>query len=287
LPNGRRIRYPYPRLYEDIGFDGSPRRSFTFRDASGGRWEWYHVLKKRGAFGGLIAENATQAICRDVFCDAMLRLEAAGYHVVAHLHDQFVCEVPEGFGSLEEFIAIITAPPAWAPDFPIAAKGRITDRLIEIKEPKPASDDIQPPLDDDDDGAPAPVDEIVESLPWEEPEKLVATGTVNTELPPPPPPPPPPPEEPPPPPPPPPKEEEPPSENGRGSFEGFDDIIDDPPQDSYRRGEAPKGNPSASYIYKDAQGRLYMRVTRTNAKSFPTHHWDSNSGRWVSGWPKR
>jgi hypothetical protein len=44
LPNGRRIRYPYPRLYDDIGFDGSPRRSFTFRDASGGRWEWYHVL---------------------------------------------------------------------------------------------------------------------------------------------------------------------------------------------------------------------------------------------------
>ena len=112
LPNGRRIRYPYPRLYEDIGFDGNPRRSFTFRDASGGRWEWYHVLKKRGAFGGLIAENATQAICRDAFCDAMLRLEAAGYHTVAHLHDQFVCEVPEGFGSLEEFIAIITAPPA-------------------------------------------------------------------------------------------------------------------------------------------------------------------------------
>src|SRR6516162_6923153 len=163
LPSGRRIRYPYPRLYEDIGFDGNPRRSFTFRDASGGRWEWYHVLKKRGAFGGLIAENATQAICRDVFCDAMLRLEAANYHVVAHLHDQFVCEVPEGFGSLEEFIAIITAPPAWAPDFPIAAKGRITDRLIEIKPPKSASEDVPPPLDDEDE--PAPVDGVVKPLP--------------------------------------------------------------------------------------------------------------------------
>ena len=182
LPNGRRIRYPYPRLYEDIGFDGNPRRSFTFRDASGGRWEWYHVLKKRGAFGGLIAENATQAICRDIFCDAMLRLEVAGYHTVAHLHDQFVCEVAEGFGSLEEFIAIITAPPAWAPDFPIAAKGRITDRLIEIKPPKSASDDVPPPLDDEEE--PAPVDEVIEPLPWEESE-LAATGTINTDSPPP------------------------------------------------------------------------------------------------------
>ena len=175
LPSGRRIRYPYPRLYEDIGFDGNARRSFTFRDASGGRWEWYHVLKKRGAFGGLIAENATQAICRDVFCDAMLRLEAAGYHVVAHLHDQFVCEVPDGFGSLEEFITIITAPPTWAPDFPIAAKGRITDRLIEIKEPKPANDDARPLPDNNEE--PALVDESVEPSPWEEPEKgLAAAG---------------------------------------------------------------------------------------------------------------
>src|SRR5262249_48735854 len=276
LPNGRRIRYPYPRLYEDIGFDGNPRRSFTFRDASGGRWGGDNGLKKRGAFGGLIAENATQAICRDVFCDAMLRLEAANYHVVAHLHDQFVCEVPEGFGSLEEFIAIITTPPTWAPDFPIAAKGRITDRLIEIKA---ASDDARPAPDDDEE--PTPVDEIAEPLPWEEPEGLAAAGTANTD-PPPPPPPPPPPEEPPPPPPP----KEPPPGNGHGSFEGFDDIDAPPSRDSYGRGEAPKGSPSASYIYKDAQGRLYMRVTRTDAKSFPTHHWDSSNGSWKSGWPK-
>lgn len=94
LPSGRRIRYPYARLYADNG-----STTFTFRDTGGGRWEWYHVLKhRRGAFGGLIAENATQALCRDVFVDAMLRLESAGYHVVAHLHDEFICEVPKGFG---------------------------------------------------------------------------------------------------------------------------------------------------------------------------------------------
>src|SRR5215472_17247084 len=84
-------------------------------------------------------------------------------------------------------------------------------------------------------------------------------------------------------PPPPPKE--PPTGNGHGGFEGFDDI-DDPPQDSYQRGGASKGSPSASYIYKDALGRLYMKVTRTDAKSFPTHHWDSSNGSWRSGWPK-
>ena len=29
-----------------------------------------------------------------------------------------------------------------------------------------------------------------------------------------------------------------------------------------------------------------MKVTRTDAKSFPTHYWDSSSGSWKSGWPK-
>src|SRR5262249_23603290 len=109
----------------------------------------------------------------------------------------------EGFGSLDEFIAIITAPPTWAPDFPIAAKGRITDRLIEIKEPNattPVNNDVQSAPDDDEE--PTPV-EIVEPLPWEGPEPLAAEGAANPD--PPLPLPPPPPEEP----PPPPRKEEP------------------------------------------------------------------------------
>src|SRR5262249_12256384 len=101
-----------------------------------------HILKHRGAFGGLIAENATQAICRDIFCEAMLRLEAAGYSIVAHLHDEVVCEVPEDAGDLDEFRGIITAAPASAPGFPIAVKARIADRFIESKQPKP----VAPPV---------------------------------------------------------------------------------------------------------------------------------------------
>jgi DNA polymerase len=132
LPSGRKISYPFARIYAD-----EHGKSFTFRDASGGRWEWYHILKRKGAFGGLIAENATQALCRDIFVGAMLRLEAAGYPIVMHTHDEFVCEVPDRFGSLDEFITIIEQPPAWAPDFPVKAKGRISDRLIEIK-PQPS-----------------------------------------------------------------------------------------------------------------------------------------------------
>jgi hypothetical protein len=37
----------------------------------------------------------------------MPRLEAAGYPVVLHLHDEILSEVPEDFGSKEEFLKII------------------------------------------------------------------------------------------------------------------------------------------------------------------------------------
>ena len=59
-----------------------------------------------------------------------------------HTHDEYCCEVPEDFGSLEEFLALITAPPSWAPKLPVAAKARISDRLIEIVESKPKAVDI-------------------------------------------------------------------------------------------------------------------------------------------------
>jgi DNA polymerase len=52
----------------------------------------------------------------------MLRLERAGYRIVLHVHDECVAEVPEGFGSTEEFTRLMIASPAWALGLPIAAK---------------------------------------------------------------------------------------------------------------------------------------------------------------------
>ena len=52
----------------------------------------------------------------------MLRIEAAGYPIVLHVHDEIVAEVPEGFGSAEQFTQLMTRKPAWALELPIASR---------------------------------------------------------------------------------------------------------------------------------------------------------------------
>ena len=75
-----------------------------------------------GAYGGLWTENIVSGIARDLLAEAMLRIEAAGYPIVLHVHDEIVAEVPIGFGSTEEFTRLMTRKPAWALELPIAAR---------------------------------------------------------------------------------------------------------------------------------------------------------------------
>ena len=71
----------------------------------------------------MLTENVVQAACRDLLAAALVRLERAGYSVVLHVHDEIIAEVPEGWGSVEEFERIMSTPPAWAHDWPVRATG--------------------------------------------------------------------------------------------------------------------------------------------------------------------
>ena len=75
-----------------------------------------------GAYGGLWTENVVCGIARDLLADAMLRIEAAGYPIVLHVHDEIVAEVPEASAALKNSPNLMTRKPAWALELPIAAR---------------------------------------------------------------------------------------------------------------------------------------------------------------------
>lgn len=56
-------------------------------------------------------------------CYAMLNLEKAGYPAVFRIHDEVIVEKPEGEGSLEEMVQIMTRVPDWAEGLPLNAAG--------------------------------------------------------------------------------------------------------------------------------------------------------------------
>jgi DNA polymerase len=116
LPSSRKLAYPFPRIeIEDLQHE-----VVVFKDNAAGQWR--DCRNGNGAYGGLWTENIVSAISRDLLAAAMIRLEAAGYPIVLHVHDEIVAEVPEGFGSTAEFIKLMTALPSWALGLPVAAK---------------------------------------------------------------------------------------------------------------------------------------------------------------------
>ena len=70
-----------------------------------------------------MAENITQAVARDCLAEAIDRLEAAGYPVVFHVHDEVVIEAPPEKAQLEEVVKIMSQVPAWAQGLPLNAEG--------------------------------------------------------------------------------------------------------------------------------------------------------------------
>jgi DNA polymerase len=116
LPSGRRLAYFRPRLgVNGLEFWGTDSRL-------GGRWA------KLNTYGGKLCENVTQAVARDLLAESMLRLEANDYYVVGSVHDEVICEMPIGVGSLEEMEQIMCEQPAWADGLPMTAEGFEAER---------------------------------------------------------------------------------------------------------------------------------------------------------------
>ena len=75
----------------------------------------------------MLVHNCVQAVARDCLAEAITRLEAAGYPVVFHIHDEIVVDAPPEQQSLEVMEAIMAEVPAWAPGLPLNADGWVNE----------------------------------------------------------------------------------------------------------------------------------------------------------------
>lgn len=123
LPSGRTLKYRNPELTHGVDNLGRDVLKLAY-------WGW-NTNPKNGpmgwiridTYGGRLTENVVQATARDIQRYAKLNLEKAGYPIVLHVYDEDVAEVPEGFGSVEEFETIMKTLPPWAAGWPIKASG--------------------------------------------------------------------------------------------------------------------------------------------------------------------
>lgn len=75
-------------------------------------------------YGGKIVENIVQAIARDCLADAMLRIDDAGYKIVAHVHDEVIVEIDAEDTQAPDIIkSIFIQAPEWAKDLPLRGEG--------------------------------------------------------------------------------------------------------------------------------------------------------------------
>ena len=119
LPNGRAIYYCNPHMTtnrfgnESIGFMGKNQVT--------GKWE------KQETYSGKLAENVTQSVARDLLAESIERLEAEGFHILFHIHDEVVItyggDNPEE--ALERVYSLMSFVPPWAEGLPMAADGWI------------------------------------------------------------------------------------------------------------------------------------------------------------------
>ena len=78
-------------------------------------------------YGGLLSENASQALARDIFCHMLCEIDKGGHDIIFHVHDEVVveCDVDKAEESLQNIISIMSTPPDWIPDIPLSAEGKI------------------------------------------------------------------------------------------------------------------------------------------------------------------
>ena len=117
LPSGRKLSYVKPKLGENR-FGGE---AVTY-EGVGTQKKWLRLE----TYGPKLVENIVQATARDILAEAMLRLDAKGYRIVMHVHDETVIEAPADT-DLNDICMTMAQQPQWANGLLLRADGYVCD----------------------------------------------------------------------------------------------------------------------------------------------------------------
>ena len=120
LPSGRKLYYYKPSF--TVNRFGGESIKYRGMDQTTKQWTWIET------YGGKLTENIIQAISRDLLAYSMQELDAAGFDIVMHVHDEAAAEVLEyeADAKLKEMCDIMGSGPAWSEGLPLNADGYIT-----------------------------------------------------------------------------------------------------------------------------------------------------------------
>lgn len=128
LPNKLRIRYPALRK-TDNGFmyiaDAREFRKAIEKRVMNGEVAEVNWTK---IYGGKVTENLIQALARIVIAEQMAMI-GQHYHVAFQVHDEIIITAPEDEAEHAEqvLVGIMSTPPAWAPELPVACESGMAD----------------------------------------------------------------------------------------------------------------------------------------------------------------
>jgi DNA polymerase len=126
LPSGRLICWQRPKVEKQLTPWGQLKDGILVWSQNTFTRKWgYNKL-----IGSSIFQSSVQATARDMLTESMLALDNEGYTVVNSIHDEILLLAPEdgAEAALERVVEVMTKPPKWAPEFPLAAEGWVGKR---------------------------------------------------------------------------------------------------------------------------------------------------------------
>lgn len=114
-------------------------RTITYREVSNKEGSLSGEIPRNGKmmrsklYGGLLTENLTQALARDIFMHGVAEVDRQGYEVILRIHDEVVCLVDEADAEThrQKIQKIMALPPSWCASLPIGAEAALSKQYVK------------------------------------------------------------------------------------------------------------------------------------------------------------